>query len=65
LQDQISIVSGKHVFSELSEWSQREFGASLSAAVVAHEIQSPEIVDEMLLGMIVIRLAGRVTNDRA
>jgi hypothetical protein len=47
LDAKLGAVSGKRLFAELSRWSQNQFGASLSAAIVAKEMAAPEIPDEM------------------
>jgi energy-coupling factor transporter ATP-binding protein EcfA2 len=43
----LAAVSGKQAFSRLSEWSQRQFGVSLSAATIAREMHGSEVQEEM------------------
>jgi predicted ATPase len=45
--DGLNVVSGKHLFSQLSAWSQSQFGASLSPTIVAHELRASEVMTEM------------------
>jgi hypothetical protein len=47
-EGRLSVVSGKQVFAELSAWSQQQFGVSLSAAVIAHELRASEVPPEMV-----------------
>jgi hypothetical protein len=47
-EGRLSAVSGKQVFAELSTWSQQQFGVSLSAAVIAHELRASEVPQEMV-----------------
>ena len=46
-QGRLATVSGKQALSKLSTWSQKEFGASLSASIVIRHMNSNEIPDEM------------------
>jgi hypothetical protein len=47
LDGKLRTVSGKRAFSELSRWSQEQFGAALSAPVVAREMTMSEIEGEV------------------
>jgi hypothetical protein len=47
LDGKLNTVSGKRVFAELSQWAQEQFGASLSAGVVAREITAAEVEAEL------------------
>jgi len=42
-----TVVSGKEVFARLSEWSQTQFGVSLSATIVARAMNTSEIPEEI------------------
>jgi len=43
----LGAVSGKRLFTELSRWSQEQFGVSLSAALVAREMTTSDIAEEL------------------
>jgi hypothetical protein len=47
LDAKLGAVSGKRVFSELSRWSQEQFGVSLSPALIAKEMVVSEVPDEL------------------
>ena len=47
LQDRLRIVSGKTAISELSKWSQQEFGVSFVPLAVAREMKRSEIPAEL------------------
>jgi hypothetical protein len=47
-EGRLSAVSGKQVFAELSAWSQQQFGVSLGAALISHELRAPEVPQEMV-----------------
>lgn len=46
-QGRLNTVSGKQVLAPLSEWAQKQFGASLSASVVARHLRATEVPEEM------------------
>jgi hypothetical protein len=46
-EGRLATVSGKEAFARLSEWSQRQFGVSLSAAIIAREMLSSEVPEEI------------------
>lgn len=47
LEGKLRTVSGKRVFAELSQWAQVQFGASLSAGVVARELTERDVDAEL------------------
>ncbi len=47
LEEKLGAVPGKRIFTELSRWSQEQFGVSLSAALVAREITTSDVPDEL------------------
>jgi hypothetical protein len=46
-QGRLATISGKQAFSRLSGWSQDQFGASLTATIVARHLQAAETPDEL------------------
>ena len=46
-EGQLSSVSGKRLFAELSRWTQSQFGPAVSAAMVAREMTADEIDREL------------------
>ncbi|MCX5905469.1 MAG: AAA family ATPase [Proteobacteria bacterium] len=46
-EGRISIVSGKEVLSRLSKWSQDNFNVSMNASLIARQLKSHEIPDEV------------------
>jgi hypothetical protein len=59
-EGRLSAVSGKQVFAELSGWSQQQFGVSLSAAVIAHELRASEVPQEMVEVISAIESDGEI-----
>jgi len=59
-EGRLSAVSGKQVFAELSAWSQQQFGVSLSAALIAHELRASEAPQEMVEVMSAIESDGEI-----
>jgi hypothetical protein len=43
----LALVSGKEILASLSEWLQKNYGVSISAAAVAREINADELSDEV------------------
>jgi len=52
--DIISLVSGKQLISLLADWSQAEFGVSLSALSIAREMTAREISSEVFAVLVAI-----------
>lgn len=50
----LSVVSGKKLLARVSDWSQREFGVSLSAVRVARKLRPREIEKELELVLLAI-----------
>ncbi len=48
LEGKMSLVSGKQVISQLSHWSQQEFGVSLNALLLARTMRPTEIPEEVV-----------------
>ncbi|HVG06729.1 MAG TPA: hypothetical protein VNM67_03425 [Thermoanaerobaculia bacterium] len=46
-EGRLGTISGKQAFSVLSEWSQVQFGVSLSPLIIAHEMHASETDAEM------------------
>jgi len=54
----LAIVSGKNVLSKLSEWSQMEFGVSLSAIRIAQRMTAPHLPKEL------VDVIGAIENNQ-
>jgi hypothetical protein len=48
LETRLGVVSGKDVLSAISNWSQVEFGVSISSPAIARELRQGEISNEVL-----------------
>lgn len=59
LDGRLQTVSGKRLFAELSRWTQEQFGAAVSAAVLAREMTASEIDNE------VSDVVGALENGRS
>jgi hypothetical protein len=57
-QDRISVVSGKALMARISEWSQDEFGVSMSAMAVAKFMMPSDVPSEMKNVISSIAMAG-------
>lgn len=44
----LSLVSGKRVFSELSSWSQQNYGVSINPLAIAHTMNKDELDNEVI-----------------
>lgn len=44
----LALISGKALISNLSQWSQQEFGVSFNAIAIAHELKTHEIYREII-----------------
>ena len=66
-EGRFSIVSGKKVITELSKWSQSEFGVSISINSIVRELKTDEIPSEMATVVKEIeacKIFGRVEKER-
>ena len=63
-EGRLATVSGKEAFARISEWSQRQFGVSLSAAIIAREMSGSEVQDEMRKVITAIEYGTEINNHR-
>ena len=60
----LATVSGKEAFARLSEWSQHQFGVSLSAAIIAREMSGSEVQEEMCKVITAIEYGTEINSHR-